>query len=95
MLLHGDIGRLEALTVVDDDQDIVTFIDGVAYRSSKAVIKGAEVVFTQEESSLGDGEEIDTGFIDFAEADKFQLTYQGDTLGLTYVQEEKMTLGGS
>lgn len=93
--LSGDIGRLNELTVTGENQDIVTFIDGVAYRSGAAVIKGAEILFTEEVASLGIGEEIDTGFIDFAEVDKVQYTFAGDAVGLTFIQENKLTLDGA
>lgn len=95
MLLHGDIGRLNELTTTQGNQDVVTFVDGVAYRAPSAVITGAQVVFTEEQSSLANGSEIDSGFIDYADVDKVQVTYKGDATGLTLVQEGKFSLDGS
>lgn len=56
--------------------------------------KDALVVFSREEASLLDGEEIDTGFIDFGGFAKQQITIISDTEGLTFNQSIKLSEGG-
>lgn len=56
---------------------------------------GAEVLFTDEQASLLNGEEIDTGFLDGNIYAGFQITVVSDAEGLTYRQSLKMTDSGT
>jgi hypothetical protein len=56
---------------------------------------GATLLFNQEEATLADGEEIDTGFINFSAYSKQQISVVSASLGLTFVQELKASEAGS
>lgn len=54
----------------------------------------SSVLFTEEQGTLADGAEINTGFIDCASVDKLQVTIRGDASGLTYMQTLKPSSAG-
>lgn len=61
---------------------------------SALLISTSDILFNEENPSLLDGEEIETGFIDVSGVTGFLLNISSDTSGLTLVQTNRLTDGG-
>lgn len=54
----------------------------------------AEYVFSEYQATLANGAEIDSGWIDYETADKYQVEALGDSVGLTFITESSNVSGG-
>ena len=53
-----------------------------------------KVLFSQEEASLANASEIDSGFLDGASFGGYQITITGDAVGFTFTQSLKISESG-